>query len=129
MKQVYEQASEQLRKNGNFLAVLLADLKAHKVETFLPTCVDFVELTIEHLKETTGKDYTPGRFLDKKGNTYSPEDLTKLPRLSTVLEIITIGYIKDKAGELKRVAFGIEYDTGYNDSDELTFGDVEYYYI
>ena len=94
MKQVYEQASEQLRKNGNFLAVLLSDLKKNKIETFTPTSVDFVELTIDHLKETTGKDYTPGRFLDKEGNTYSPEDLTKLPRLSTVLEIITIEVVR-----------------------------------
>ena len=129
MKNIYEQASEQLRKNGNFLAVLFADLKKNKIETYTPASVDFVEITIEYLKEKTGKDYTPGRFLDKDGNTYSPEDLTKLPRLSTVLEIVTLGYIKDKAGELKRVAFGVEYDTGHDGSDEITFGDVEFYYI
>ena len=129
MKKTIEQAKEQLRKNGNFLAVLFADLKKYKFEIFTPSSVDFLAITVDHLKETTGKDYTPGRFIDQDGNTYSPEDLAKLPRLSTVLEIITIGYIKDKAGDLKRVAFGIEYDTGYNESDELTFGDVEYYNI
>ena len=129
MKQTIEQAKKQLRNNGNFLAVLLSDLKEDKIETFTPSSVDFLAITVDHLKETTGNDYTPGRFIDQDGNTYSPEDLVKLPRLSTVLEIITLGYIKDKAGELKRVAFGIEYDTGYNESDELTFGDVDYYYI
>ena len=129
MKQIIKQATEQLRKNSNFLAVLFADLNKYNIETFTPSSVDFLAITVDHLKETTGKDYTPGRFIDQDGNTYSPEDLTKLPRLSTVLEIITLCYIKDKEGELKRVAFGIEYDTGYNGSDELTFGDVDYYYI
>ena len=129
MKHTIEQAKKQLRKNGNFVAVLLADLKKCKIETFTPSSVDFLAVTVEHLKETTGKDYTPGRFIDQDGNTYSPEDLTKLPRLSTVLEIVTLGYIKDKTGELKRVAFGIEYDTGDDGSDNIIFGDVDIYYI
>ena len=129
MKNIYEQASEQFRKYGSELNDLFAQLRKSHIQTFTPASVDFVEITIEHLKETTGKDYTPGRFLDKDGNTYSPEDLTKLPRLSTVLEIVTLGYIKNKEGELKRVAFGVEFDTGYDGSDELTFGDGDYYYI
>ena len=129
MKQIFEQASEQLRKYGSELSDLFAQLRKSNIAIYTPTSVDFVQITIEYLKETTGKDYTPGRFLDKDGNTYSPEDLTKLPRRSTVLEIVTLGYIKNKAGELKRVAFGVEFDTGYNGSDEITKANAEYYYI